>query len=123
MSITDLLKIIQEMTPEDKKLLAQALSSQDIPAEPAPKKVSRNKKNVINKFESSPIFNECKNDIKIDKKLSGNFQKTPRARRQKMIEIKCMKCGTLCKTDPSFVYYMSKDEYSFTCNKCLGGNR
>lgn len=115
----DLQKIIEllsKLSDEDKEKLTGALSE-----EPAKKTRGRAKKKFKNKFEDSPIFNEFKSDIEVDKKLSANVERSPRRKPAKMVKVACMKCNTICETDPSLVYYMSKTEYSFTCPKCQRG--
>lgn len=117
----DLQKIIEllsKLSDEDKEKLTGALSASE---EPKKTRGRQTKKKFKNKFEDSPIFNEFKSDIEVDKKLSANMERSPRRKPVKMIKVACMKCNTVCETDPSLVYYMSKTEYSFTCPKCQRG--
>lgn len=119
MELAEILKALAELSDEDKAALNKLLNKED--AEPPKKRGGGRKKKVVNKFEDSPIFNQFKEDIAIDKKLSGKSDRTPRRKPAKKVSVACMKCGKICEVDPSQVYYMSKSEYSFDCEKCQRG--
>lgn len=119
MELKDLLKALAELSDEDREKLAASLTQ---PKEEVPKTRGRRKKEKpLNKFEKSPFFNQFKDDIAIDKKLSGKTERTPRRNPPKKVKVACMKCGKMCEVDPSQVYYMSKTEYSFDCDQCQRG--
>ncbi|MCA9313818.1 hypothetical protein KDA08_05920, partial [Candidatus Saccharibacteria bacterium] len=117
--LTDILKALAELSDDDKAALNEILKKKEQPE--APKKRGRRKSKPLNKFEQSPVFNQFKDDIAIDKKLSGKAERTPRRKAVKKISVACMKCGKVCEVEPSQVYYMSKTEYSFDCPKCQRG--
>lgn len=120
MELKDILKALAELSDEDKAALNTLLNKEKNEPEP-PKKRGRQKTKPLNKFEQSPVFNQFKEDIAIDKKLSGKTERTPRRKPAKKVSVACMKCGKICEVDPSQVYYMSKTEYSFDCEKCQRG--
>lgn len=143
MSLREILKLLAEMSEEDRDLLLKQVESIENPKQEEttsePKEVVKRaprgskkgsdvnvtgtvngakKKPFINKFEKSEIFNSCKEDIERDKKMWQGREPSPRVRKVKTIKVNCMSCQKECEVDPSLVYYMSKSEYSFTCDKC-----
>lgn len=127
-------KILDQLTPELIEQIiklgnilsqkVESTKSEGPPVKRARKKQSKKDSDKINKFEQSDIFNAYREDSKIDKKLWGNRKPSERtARKAQKITVKCMTCDTECEVDRSEVYFMSRNEYSFTCNKCLRGKR
>ena len=124
MSIKDLLNELANMSAEEKAQLMELLKSSE-EDQPTPKKKvgRRGKKEFRNKFEESPLFHSHKEDIKKDKLLWGDNQPEPRRKAAKLVKIKCMSCQTECEVDPSLVFVMGKNEYSFKCEKCISGRK
>jgi len=139
MSVQQVLKALLELSEEDKAALMNALSSIDkkneeqVVVEPTEevaqiKPSRRNKKRAAkptNKFEQSQFFNAYKEDSKVDElfwkgREPSNRRKPPR---QVMVDVDCSICKKKCKASKNEVFFMSRDEYSYTCPKCVGGGR
>ncbi len=132
MSLKDVLKMMAELEPEELDALVKTMTAgqaeqaeQVEPVEPvkkSPPKQRRGKKvktdEVKNRFEDSPIFNQCKEDIEMDKKLWGNREPSVRRTPAKKIKIECMQCNKMCEVNKDEVFFMSSNEYSYTCPKC-----
>lgn len=133
MSIKDLLNELANMSPEERQQLKELLGAETTP-EPSvqnQKVGRRNRKGTaasgghggsppINKFEQSDLFNAFQDDIERDKKLWGDKQPEPRRKKAKLVKVKCNACQRECEVDPSLVFVMSKDEYSYKCDRCQG---
>ena len=133
MSLKDVLKMMAELEPEELDALVKTMAAGQTKQEPAePVEVTkrppkrRTKKGgkpdktdeVKNRFEDSPIFNQCKEDIEMDKKLWGNREPSVRRTPAKKIKIECMQCNKMCEVNKDEVFFMSSNEYSYTCPKC-----
>lgn len=130
MSLKDVLKMMAELEPEELDALVKTMAvgqpkEEEVEVEKAaPKRRTRkkggkvDKDEVRNKFEDSPIFNQCKDDIEMDKKLWGNREPSIRRKPTKKIKIECMQCNKMCEVNKDEVFFMSSNEYSYTCPKC-----
>lgn len=138
MSIQQAVKAILDLSEEDKAKLLAALSSldnQESVVEEIPQNVSaaktnkrsskRAKKTSKNKFEDSKFFTACQEDKKLDELFWKGREPSNRRRaaRQVLVDVECSICKKKCKVDKSEVFFMSRDEYSYTCPKCVGGGR
>ena len=144
MSVQQVLKALLELSDEDKAALMDALSSIDkkeeveverteevdeIVKEVAYTKPSkRNKKRKakpVNKFEQSQFFDAYKDDSRADELLWKGREPSDRRKppRQVMVDVDCSICKKKCKAPKNEVFFMSRDEYSYTCPKCVGGGR
>lgn len=131
MSLKDVLKMMAELEPEELDALVKTMTA-GAKQEPVTEEVEitkpkrRTKKGgkpdksneVKNRFEDSPIFNQCKEDIELDKKLWGNREPSTRRSPAKKIKIECMQCNKMCEVNKDEVFFMSSNEYSYTCPKC-----
>lgn len=63
-----------------------------------------------------------KQDIEIDKKLSGSNELTPRNIRQDMVEVECQVCQQYFVVNQTLVY-QDREKVHFTCNSCQRNNR
>ena len=57
-----------------------------------------------------------KKDVKIDQRLSGNNQVTPRTRKE-TVEIACVKCGHDYKISSKLIH-VQDGKMRFTCDNC-----
>ena len=89
----------------------------DTKSKPKGRKVpSKLKKTTVNKFDSMPEHNMCKEDVEFDKKI----RKPPpsaRTRQFNYMNVQCRVCGKQEKVPPSLVE--SRERYK--CNKCSTG--
>ncbi len=137
MSIQQAVKAILDLSEEDKAKLLAALSSldnqesvveeipQNVSAAKTNKRSKRSKKTSKNKFEDSKFFTACQEDKKLDELFWKGREPSNRRRaaRQVLVDVECSICKKKCKADKSEVFFMSRDEYSYTCPKCVGGGR
>ena len=131
MSLKDVLKMMAELAPEELDALVKTMAAGqkdksadieevEVTKSPPRRKTKKRGKTdeVRNKFEDSPIFNQCKDDIEMDKKLWGNREPSIRRKPTKKIKIECMQCNKMCEVNKDEVFFMSSNEYSYTCPKC-----
>jgi hypothetical protein len=129
MSLKDVLKMMAELEPEELDALVKTMTEGqaekaepvvEVSKRPPRRKTKKGGKTdeVRNKFEDSPIFNQCKEDIEMDKKLWGNREPSVRRTPAKKIKIECMQCNKMCEVNKDEVFFMSSNEYSYTCPKC-----
>lgn len=140
MSIQQAVKAILDLSDEDKAKLLEALSSLDnqesepasiespqnlSPAKANKRRTKRASKSSKNKFEDSKFFTACQEDKKIDELFWKGREPSNRrkAARQVLVDVECSICKKKCKAEKSEVFFMSRDEYSYTCPKCVGGGR
>jgi len=71
----------------------------------------------INQFDKLDIAHLHKTDTKIDKKLIGENEPTPRTK-TRLVSVKCRVCDKVCKISPKLVY-REDGELVYTCDKCL----
>lgn len=125
-------KMIDSLSDEQKEGLIRSLndSTEEQPPQETKKKKFRrkNKKQQEtsqggeNLFEQSPVFNQFKSDIAVDKKLSGNSRPSERRDKERLVKVNCLSCG---KEDEVESYLLFKDEgvYRYKCNRCSVGGR
>ena len=107
-------KVVKKTQPTPKKNPRQ-VPDKGVQAQPVKFKTGPRE----NKFESSPIFNDYKQDISIDKKLWGNNKSYERDRKNEKVVVACTSCHRDCEVLPNLVFKMPNGEYSFTCDKCV----
>lgn len=79
-----------------------------------------NTKAITNKFLNSPLCNSHKNDIEIDKKLSGNLTPSPRRDAVIMVDINCSICGKSNIVNPDIIPRdFDTGEFKYTCDSCI----
>lgn len=71
----------------------------------------------VNQFDTLDIKHLHKKDTKIDKKLIGENEPTPRTK-TRLVSVKCRVCDKVCKISPKLVY-REDGELVYTCDKCL----
>lgn len=142
MEKTDLIKMIEGLTPEEQEKLIQSIVKKN---EAGEKKKFRRKNNKeeqqpkqvreprqankqLNLFEKDPLFNAFKEDGNVDKKLWSGHKPTERREPQKLLNINCAKCGKTCQVSPDLIFRSrdengQMDQAAYYCNKCCTGMR
>jgi len=80
--------------------------------------------NRPNLFLKDPIAKSFKQDVLIDKKLSGNISPTPRRSTVQLYEVACNVCGSVHQvTDGMFMIDEDTKEVRYRCDNCIGSQR
>jgi len=71
-----------------------------------------------NLFLDMPVSNQFKDDVAIDKKLSGGVAREPRRGKIDYIEMECSRCGEEWEVLPSQLVNDPDEGYYFICDEC-----
>lgn len=121
--IKALIAILQKGLQDDTDVVSEP--KQNAPVTPVKKSGPRQRKSKVgakepeqsseNKFLSMGVAHLHKEDSEIDKLLSRNSSRTPRARKFSTIDVVCRSCGKKDTINPVLLYD-APDRYK--CNNC-----